>query len=107
MVWNGSEKEVSQSCEVNKVYDEITEKEIKIWTRDDPDEDEPIRLDGKYVWETAKRVCDFIDTDEDLIHITTFGEYRRVMLKVMEVIKEAENVERKRRQAKGRRNATM
>ena len=53
----------------------------------------------KYVWETAKRGCDFITAHEDLINITTFGEYRRVMLKVMRVIK-ADNVERKRRQTK-------
>ena len=57
-----------------------------------------MRLNGKYLWETAKRVCDFINRRDDLIRITTFGEYRQVMLKVMSVIKEAHNVERKRRQ---------
>ena len=57
-----------------------------------------MRLNGKYVWETAKRVCDFINRRDDLIHISTFGEYRQVMLKVMRVIKEAHNIERKRRQ---------
>ena len=37
-----------------KVYDEIAEEEIEeIWTREDPDEDEPIGLNGKNVWETA------------------------------------------------------
>ena len=46
------------------------------------------------MWETAKRVCDFINTHEDLIHITTFGEYREVMRKVMKVIKEAHHTER-------------
>ena len=66
--------------------------------REGPDE-EAIRLNGKYVWETAKRVCDFINTHEDLITITTFGEYREVMKKVMRVIKEDHNVERKRRQS--------
>ena len=61
--------------------------------------DEPIRLNGKYVWETVKRVCDFINAQEDLITITSFGEYRAAMKKVMLVIKEAHNTERKRRQS--------
>ena len=56
-------------------------------------------MNGKYVWETAKRVCNYINAHEDLIQITTFGEYRVVMRKVMRVIKEAHNVERKRRQS--------
>ena len=43
-------------------------------------------------------MCDFINSHEDLITIKTFGEYREVMRKVMKVIKEAHNVERKRRQ---------
>ena len=42
---------------------------------------------------------DFINTHEDLISITTFGENRVVMKKVMRVIKEAHNVEKKRRQS--------
>ena len=42
-------------------------------------------------------MCDYINAHEDIIHITTFEEYRVVMLKVMMVIKEAHNVERKRR----------
>ena len=42
-------------------------------------------------------MCDFINAHEDSITITTFGEYRDVMKKVMSVIKEANNVERKRR----------
>ena len=46
-----------------------------------------------------KRVCDFINAHEDLIAITTFGEYREVMKKAMKVKKEAHNVERKMRQA--------
>ena len=70
----------------------------EFWMREAPDEGEPIRLNGKYVWETAKRVCEYINTHEDLIHITTFGEYKEVMKKVMMVIREAHNVERKRRQ---------
>ena len=53
-------------------------------------------MNGKYVWETAKRVCEYINTHEELIHITTFQEYRDVMRKVV-VIKEAHNLERKRR----------
>ena len=72
MVWCGGEKEMVKWCHQNKVYDEITEKEIEeIWMRESPDEDEQIRLNGQYVWETAKRVCDFINAHEDLIHITS------------------------------------
>ena len=52
--------------------------------REAPDDSEPVRLNGKYVWETAKRVCDYINTYEDLVHITSFGEYRVVMMKVRE-----------------------
>ena len=55
-------KEISQWCKNNKVYDVITEEEIaELWKRECPD-DEDIRHNGKYVWETAKRVCDFINT---------------------------------------------
>ena len=80
------------------MYDEIADEEIdKIRQRNDQDPEQPVRLNGKYVWETAKRACDFINTHEDLISITTFGEYRDVMKKVMKVIKEAHNTERKRR----------
>ena len=80
------------------MYDEITEAEIEeIWQREGLEE-ETIRLNGKYVWETAKRVCDYINSHEEMIHITTFRECRDVMKKVMSVIKEAHNVERKRRQ---------
>ena len=57
----------------------------------------PVRLKGKSDRETAKRVCEFISTHEDLIHITTFGEYRVEMLKVKLVIRETHNAERKRR----------
>ena len=100
MVWSGRQKDISQWCVKNKVFDEITETEIEeIRQREGPEEDEPIRLNGKYVWETAKRVCDYINAHKDLIKITTFGEYRVVMKKVMMVIKEAHNVERKRRQS--------
>ena len=99
MVWTGDQKEVSQWCERNKVCDEITESEIgEIWQREDPTEDEIIRLNGKYVLETAKRECDFINSHKGLIRITSFGEYREVMKKVTKVIKEAHSVERKRRQ---------
>lgn len=97
MVWSGNEKEISQWCKTNKVFDEITEKEIEeIWKGEDPDDDEIVRLNGKYVWETAKRVCDYINAHEDLVTITSFGEYRKAMTKVMKDIKEA-HVERKRR----------
>ena len=106
MVWSGSESEITKWCSKNKVYDEITEEEIEeIWQREDPDDGEPVRLNGKYVWETAKRVCDFINSHEDLIHITSFKEYRDVMEKVMKVIKEAHNTERKRRQTAKRRRS--
>ena len=81
-----------------------SQREIEeLWTREDPEEGEAIGLNGKCVWETAKRVCDFIAAHVDLIAITSFGEYRKVMLKVMKVIREARNVERKRRHA-GRKN---
>ena len=99
VVWTGCEVEITQWCKRNKVYDEITEEEIEeIWKNEDLDGNEPIRLNGKHVWETAKRVCDFINTHEGLVKISTFGEYRAVMRKVMRVIKEAYNMERKRRQ---------
>ena len=104
MVWSSCEKEISQWCKKNVVYDEITEEEIEEkWGKEVHDNDEPIRLNGKYVWETAKRVCNFVNSHEDLIHITTFGEYRDVMKKVMRVIKEANNAERKRRQTSRKR----
>ena len=98
MMWSGREKEIISWREMNKVYDEITENEIEdIWNREAPDHEEPIRLNGKFVWETAKRVCDFINAREGLIRITTFGEYRTVLMKVMMVIRETNLVERKRR----------
>ena len=106
MVWSGSNEGIVRWCSENKVYDEITEHEIEeIWNRQDPDEDEPIRLNGKYVWETAKRVCNFINAHEELIRITTFGEYRTVMRKVMRVIREAHNAEKKRRQTSQKRKS--
>ena len=43
-------------------------------------------------------MCDFINSWEGLIHITTLGEYREVAAKVMRVIKEW-NAEKKRRKA--------
>ena len=99
MVWNCGESEIASWVRRNKVYDEITDGEIEeIWRRDDAGREVSVRLNGKCVWETAKRVCDFINRRDDLIRITTFGEYREVMLKVMRVIKEAHNAERKRRQ---------
>ena len=100
MIWSGSNKEVTSWWEMNKIYDEITEEEIEeIWKREVPDSGEEIRLNGKYVWETAKKVCHFINAHDDLIRITSFGEYREVMRKVMRVIKEAHNTQRKRRQS--------
>ena len=97
MVWSG-EKEISQWRKVNKVYDEIIDKEIEeIWMSETPDCSETIRLNCKHVWETVKRVCDFIKAHDDLIKIMKFGEYRIAMKKVMKVIREAHNVERKRR----------
>ena len=99
MVWSGSEEAITRWCKRNRVYDEITDDEIEeFWKEEAPDEDEPIRLNGKYVWEVAKRVCVFINSHENLIHISSFEEYRSVMKKVMRVIKEAHNVEKKRRQ---------
>ena len=51
--------------------------------RDDNDTEESVRLDGKYVRENTKRVCEFINAHEDLITITTLGEYREVMKRVI------------------------
>ena len=97
-VWNGSDNDITRWCQKNKVYDQISVEEIEeIWKREDSDE-EPIRLNGKFVWETAKRVCNYINAHEDVIRISSFGEYRDVMKKVMRVIKEAYNVEKRRRQ---------
>ena len=87
-------------CQHNKVLDVISEGEIEeIWNRETPDNEDCFGIYGKYVWEAEKRVCDFINTHEDIINITTFGEYRRVMMKAIKVIKVVHNVERKRRQA--------
>ena len=98
IVWSGEEEEIVECCKRNKVYDEITDGEIEeIWRKVCPEDVENVRLNGKYVWETAKRVCDFMNAHEDLITITTFGEYRVVIKKVMIAIKEAHNTERKRR----------
>ena len=56
------------------MYDQITEVEIEeIWKNESPDVDEAIRLNGKMVWETAKRVCDFINAHEDLVQIKHFA----------------------------------
>ena len=44
-------------------------------------------------------MCETINTDEELIHITSFSEYRDVMRKAMKAIKEAHNTQMKRRQA--------
>ena len=108
MIWNDDEGSITEWCNRNKVYDEITELEIEeIWNREGQEEDEPIRLNGKYVWETVKRVCYFINRHEELIQIATFGEYRLVMRKVMRVIREAHNTERKRRQTSRKEKSEM
>ena len=66
MEWSGREKEITSWCEMNKVYDEVTENEIEeIWNRETPVQEEAVRLNWKFVWETAKRVCD------SLIHTRT------------------------------------
>ena len=106
MVWSGSEKEITRWCKTNKVNDEITDKEIEeIWIGEPPDDSEAMRLNAKYVFETSKRVCDFINARQDFFHSTTLVEYRVVMQKAMKVIREAHNNERKRRQtAKSRRS---
>ena len=60
MVWSGDEKAILEWCRRNKVYDEITDEEIEeIWQREDQDPEEPIRLNGKYVLETAKKSVRF------------------------------------------------
>ena len=100
IIWSGKDEAITQWYKRNKVYDEITDDEIaEIWQRETPDVNETIRLNGKYVWETAKRVCDFINAHDDLITITSFAEYKVAMKKVTKVIKEAHLVERKRRQS--------
>ena len=48
-------------------------------------------------------MCDFINAHEDLIHITSFEEYKKVMKNVMRVIKESRNVEQKRRKTTGQK----
>ena len=87
VVWSKSHKEITEWCKRYKVYDQITNEEIEeIWRRETSDDYEAVRLNGKYVWETAKRVRDFIKVHEDMIHITSFREYKEVMMKVMRVI---------------------
>ena len=99
IVWSWKEGAVSKWCKRKNVCDEITDAEIdELWNREAPGDDEAIRLNGKYVWETAKRVCDYINAHEDIIDISSFGEYEVAMKKGMNVIKEAHFVERKRRQ---------
>ena len=72
VVWSGRDEGIAKWCKENKVFDEIREDEIEeIWNREDGG-DEHIRLNGKYVWETAKRVCDYINAHEDMIQIATF-----------------------------------
>ena len=67
MVWSGTERETSLWCRINKVCDAITEDEIEeIWKRESPDDE--VRLNGKYVWETAKRACDHINTRRHHLH---------------------------------------
>ena len=52
----------------NKMQEKaFTEDEIdEIWKREDPG-DEPIKQNGKYFWETAKRVRGYINAHEELI----------------------------------------
>ena len=40
-------------------------------------------------------MCHFINAHDDLIRITSFGEYREVMRKVMRVIREPTTLRRK------------
>ena len=65
--------------------------------REAPDDSEHTRLNGQYVSDEAKRVRDFIGTQEGVVRITTFGEYRVVTKNVMRVAKEAHNTEREMR----------
>ena len=76
---------------------------MKNETRDD---EEPVRLNGKFVWDTAERACDFINVHYDQIHNTTFSEYI-VVMKVMMGFKEAHNVEGERVEQQGRREMMM
>ena len=43
-------------------------------------------------------MCNYKNAHEDIIRISSFGEYRDVMKKVMRAVKEAYNVEKRRRQ---------
>ena len=48
LIWSGCEKEIAQWCKKDVVNDEITEQEIEeIWIKEDPSDDEHIRLNGK------------------------------------------------------------
>ena len=53
IIWSGKEEAITQWCKRNKVYDEKTDEEIaEIWQMETPDDEETVRLNGKYVWET-------------------------------------------------------
>ena len=80
--------------------DEIAE----IWTFESLDNENTIRYNGQYVWETARRMCDNINAHEELIQITSLGEYGVVMRKAIKVIKEAHNVEQKRSHTARKKN---
>ena len=79
----------------------------EIWNSENTEREEVIWFNEKYVGETAKRVCDYINSHEDLVQITTFCEYRCVVNKEMSVIKEAHNVERKEDRQDQPRNVMM
>ena len=55
-----------------------------------------MRQNGKCVWDSAKGLCDLINTHDDLVRITSFREYREAMNRVMMVIKEAHNREKQK-----------
>ena len=51
IIWSRREEAITQWCKRNTVCDEITEDEeiAEIWQRETPDDEETVRLNGKYV----------------------------------------------------------
>ena len=57
---------------------EITDEEIEgLWNREAPDQEEVVRMNGKYVWDVAKRACDFIHTHGGRIDIIVLRKQMR------------------------------
>ena len=65
--------------------------------KNDLDDGEDVRLNVQHVEATAERAYNFIEAQQDHIHITSLAESREAT-KVKKEIEEAHNVEQKRRQ---------